>query len=36
MWDGKIKDMPKLDSPFVRREINGVYLVTPEINPELS
>ena len=29
-----IRDMPKLDCPFVRREIDGRYLVTPEINPE--
>jgi len=27
----KIEDMPKLHSPFVRKEINGVYVVTPEI-----
>jgi hypothetical protein len=27
----KIMDMPKLESPFVRKEINGVYVVTPEI-----
>ena len=25
--------MPKLESPFVRKEINGVYVVTPEIVP---
>jgi hypothetical protein len=30
----KIMDMPKLESPFIRKEINGVYVVTPEINPE--
>ena len=23
--------MPKLESPFVRKEINGIYVVTPEI-----
>jgi hypothetical protein len=28
-----IDDMPKLQSPFVRKEINGIYVVTPEINP---
>jgi len=28
-----IKDMPKLESPFVRKEIDGVYVVTPEITP---
>ena len=27
----KIKDMPKLESPFVREEINGNYIVTPKI-----
>ena len=27
----KIKDMPKLKSPFVRKEIDGIYQVTPEI-----
>ena len=27
----KIKDMPKLKSPFVREEINGDYVVTNEI-----
>jgi len=27
----KILDMPKLESPFVRKEINGNYVVTPEI-----
>jgi len=27
----KIKDMPKLKSPFVRKEINGDYIVTDEI-----
>jgi len=27
----KIKDMPKLESPFVRKEINGNYIVTDEI-----
>ena len=26
-----IHDMPKLESPFVRKEINGSYVVTPEI-----
>lgn len=26
-----MKDMPKLESPFVRKEINGAYIVTPEI-----
>jgi len=31
MWDGKIRDMPKLQSPFVRKVINGNYVVTPEI-----
>lgn len=27
-------DMPKLESPFIRKEINGAYVVTPEINPD--
>ena len=27
------QDMPKLESPFVRKLINGEYVVTPEINP---
>ena len=26
--------MPKLESPFIRKIINGAYVVTPEINPE--
>lgn len=26
-------DMPKLESPFVRKLIDGKYVVTPEINP---
>ena len=29
-----IKDMPKLHSPFIRKNINGKYVVTPEINPD--
>lgn len=29
--DIKIRDMPKLESPFVRKRINGNYIVTPEI-----
>jgi len=28
-----IKDMPKIKSPFVRKEINGQYVVTNEVNP---
>ena len=27
----EIRDMPKLESPFVRKEINGQYVVTDEI-----
>lgn len=27
-----INDMPKLECPFVRKEINGFYVVTPEIS----
>ena len=30
----QIIDMPKIHSPFVRKEINGAYIVTPEIDPE--
>ena len=26
-------DFPKLESPFVRKTINGQYIITPEINP---
>lgn len=29
----EIHDMPKLNSPFVRKSINGAYVVTPDINP---
>lgn len=29
-----IKDMPKLESPFIRKIINEQYVVTPEINPD--
>lgn len=29
-----IKDFPKLHSPFIRKEINGEYIVTPEIDPD--
>ncbi len=31
-----IHDMPKLESPFIRKEVDGEYLVTPEINPEYA
>ncbi|MBI2151707.1 hypothetical protein HYU21_03225, partial [Candidatus Woesearchaeota archaeon] len=31
-----IKDMDKLDSPFIRKEIDGEYIVTPEITPGLE
>ena len=27
----KIRDMPKIESPFVRKEINGEYILTDEI-----
>lgn len=27
----KIKDMPKIESPFIRKEINGEYILTDEI-----
>ena len=30
----KIIDFPKIESPFVRREIDGKYVVVPEINQE--
>jgi hypothetical protein len=29
-----IEDMPKIECPFVRKEIDGDYLITPEINPD--
>jgi len=29
----KIINMPKIECPFVRKEINGKYLVINEINP---
>lgn len=29
-----IKDMPKLESPFIRDMIDNQYVVTPEINPD--
>jgi hypothetical protein len=29
----KIEDMPKLQCPFVRKEVNGEYIVIPEVNP---
>ena len=29
----KVRDMPKLESPFIRKMINNRYVVTPEINP---
>lgn len=32
--ENAILDMPKLQSPFIRKEIDGQYIVTPEINPE--
>lgn len=28
-----VRDMPKLESPYVRKMIDGHYVVTPEINP---
>ncbi len=28
----KVKNMPKLESPFVRKKIDGSYIVTPEIS----
>ena len=31
-----IKDMPKLESPYVRKIIDGNYVVTSEINPEYA
>lgn len=37
MMEIKINDMPKLESPFVRKlNDKGEYLVTPEINKELE
>lgn len=31
-----IDDMPKLQSPFIRKEIDGKFIVTPEIDPEYT
>ncbi len=31
-----VHDMPKIESPFVRKEMDGEYLVTPEINPDYA
>jgi len=31
-----IKDIQKMESPFVRKIINNRYVVTPEINPDYS
>jgi len=31
MTINKIEDMPKIESPFVRKEIDGNYILTPEI-----
>ncbi len=31
-----IKDMPKIESPFLRKEIDGAYIVTPDINPDYA
>lgn len=35
-YTSSILDMPKLHSPFIRKNINGKYIVTPEIDPEYS
>jgi len=32
----KIKNMPKIECPFVRKMINGNYIVINEINPEYN
>lgn len=32
----EIKDFPKIQSPFVRREIDGAFVVTPEIDPDYA
>lgn len=29
-------DMPKLESPFIRKDINGAYVVTPEVHPDFK
>lgn len=29
----KAYDMPKIECPFVRKEVNGRYLIMPEVNP---
>jgi len=36
MKEIKIRDMPKLECPFIRKEINGNYIVVNEINPGLE
>src|SRR6056297_2775019 len=30
----ELKDFPKLESPFERKEINGKYVVTPKLKPK--
>lgn len=32
----EVRDMPKLESPFVREMVNGQYVVTSVINPEME
>ncbi len=31
-----IHDMPKIESPFIRKDVDGHYVVTPEINPDYA
>ena len=31
-----IKDMPKIEAPFIRKEIDGAYIVTSEITPGME
>lgn len=36
MVDIKILDMPKIESPFIRKVIDGFYVVTPEITEDYN
>lgn len=36
VFDGVIRDFPKLQSPFVRDEIDGKYVVTPTIPEDMQ
>ena len=34
--ESPVRDFPKLRSPFVRKTIDGAYVVTPEVDPDLA